>query len=163
VSIFEEYSDLNDETYIEMYDFDDCWTKKNPDKQYETLDVAVALIKFNGNISQCASTLGRPRRSVEGFILRQQSLRELQEDLEATFLDDIEFKYKEVATKGDPIAQKFFLVTKGRNRGYVSRAESTGPNGGPIPLALNSLDVSNLSSSELKALEKALLNTPQEE
>lgn len=163
MGIFEEYPDLNDEEYVKTYDFATCWTKTNPDKPYEMLDVAVALIQFNGNISECAKALGRPRRSVETFVLRQMPLRELQEDVEATFIDGIESRYKEVANKGDPIAQKFFLTTKGKNRGYVSRAEATGPDGGPIPVTVGSLDVSKLSSAELVALEKALTSTMAEE
>ena len=163
MSVFEEYADLNDEEYVKAYDFDTCWTKTNPDKQYEILDVAVGLIRFNGDITETAKVLGRNRRSVEGFILRQSLLRELQEDLEATFIDQIETKYKNVALGGDAVAQKFFLVTKGKNRGYVARAESTGPDGGPIPISVSKLDVSGLSSNELKALEKALMATQTEE
>ena len=131
-SVFEQFPKLLDEEYVATYPFHDCWTVVHPLEPYNVLDVAAAILQGEGNFSVTAKLLNRGRRSVETFILRTLELRELQEDVEESFLDEVEGKYKKLASAGDPGAARFFLTTKAKNRGYVTRVESTGKDGAAI-------------------------------
>lgn len=132
MSIYDQYPKLLEADFVESYTFYDCWTVLNPEGAYNTLDVAVALLQSDGNFSATAKLLQRPRRSVETFVQRTLELRELHEDTEESFLDAVEYSYRATAKGGDPGAQRFFLTTKAKDRGYVTRNESTGKNGNPI-------------------------------
>lgn len=140
MSIYESYPDLLDVPFVQDFDFDNCWTVLNQDKPFSELDVAVALLKAEGNLSAAAKTLCRTRRALETFITRNKMLSDLFEDIEAEFLDDIESRLKSVA-QSDPATMKFFLKTKGKNRGYNERAELSGPDGGPLELEVSPRDV----------------------
>ena len=131
-SVFEQFPKLLDAQYVAEYPFHDCWTVVHPLEPYNVQDVAAAILQGEGNISTVAGLLNRGRRSVETFIMRTLELRELQEDVEESFLDEVEGKYKNLARAGDPGAARFFLTTKAKNRGYVTRVESTGKDGAAI-------------------------------
>lgn len=161
MSLYDKFPDLLDENYVKNYQWDDCWTvsPENAKGSYEELDVAVALITARGNYSTVARILGKSRRSVENFVLRNVDLRDLQEDLEEEFIDEIEFLYRDDARNGDTNARKFFLTTKGRNRGYVTRNEASGPDGKPIEVEMtNVFDISKMTLDEINTIEKLLLS-----
>lgn len=126
MSLMDTNPELRDEAFVSAFDFADCWTTTNHDGAFNVVDVAVALIRAEGVIKTAAAFLGRSRRSVETFVLRTLELRELQEDIEEAFLDDIEIAYRLDARNGDTAARKFFLMTKGRNRGYIVKNETVG-------------------------------------
>lgn len=142
MSIYQKYPDLRDDDFIADYSFDVCWTVANPDSPFHELDVAVALIRAKGNFSAAARYLCRTRRTLETFVTRDTDLSDLFEDIEAEFLDDIESKLKTVA-QSDPATMKFFLKTKGKNRGYNERAELSGPDGGPLELEVSPREILN--------------------
>lgn len=129
MSIFEEYQDLYDPIYIENYSYDRCPTRLDPKGPIFELDVAVALIQFDGNISRVAAALHRTRRTIDTFIARNIKLGDLQEDLKGMFLDEVEDQAKAAAKSGDRGMVKFVLGTQGRDRGYVTRQETTGKKG----------------------------------
>jgi hypothetical protein len=128
----ERYPQLIDELFCEEYDFSQCYTVLHPDGAYDELDVAVAIHKARGNISMAARLLKRSRRSVHNHILRSQLLSDWLEDIENEFLDTVEHGYRLTALSGDDVAARFFLTTKGKERGYVSRNETTGKDGGEL-------------------------------
>ena len=117
-SLWERHPRLMDADWVEAYDLSSCWTKTHPNEAYEELDVAVAILRFLGNLSQVGLALGRSRRSVQGQILQNRELREFLQDVESSFMDEVEMLQKKVALSGDPNAQRFFLMQKGRDRGY---------------------------------------------
>lgn len=128
--LYEKHPELLNEDFVASFDFEDCFTVLNPDVHFDERDVALALIRSHGNLSAASRYLNRSRRSLQGFVARNQQLADLLEDLEETFLDFVEEKYRERALmKGDDSAQRFFLTTKGRNRGYGTRTEITGKDG----------------------------------
>lgn len=137
MSIFDEFLDLNNEEYVENYDLSTCYTVFNGNGEIAVLDVAVAIMQFEGNLSDMARALQKSRRRLETFILNNLSLRELFEDVEEAFLDEIEFKLRNTAKGGDPSAIKFFLSTKGTGRGFTTRSEVGGNDGKPIEVDLN--------------------------
>ena len=132
MSIFDQYPCLLDEGYVENYNLDSCHTAMSPDAHFSTLDVAVALKRASGNISSAAKMLMRSRRSLEGFVLRTIELKDLMEDINEEFLDTVEDLYKKDAILGDGTARRFFLTTKGKDRGFTVRNEVSGKNGDPI-------------------------------
>lgn len=136
MSIYEKYPYLLDVEFLEGYDFDTCWTVENPDSSYAELDVAVALLRSKGNLSAAARYLCRSRRTLETFTTRDKDLSDLLEDIEAEFLDEVESTLR-LAARVDLNTGKFFLKTKGKNRGYSERAELGGINGGPIELEVS--------------------------
>lgn len=131
-TILECFPQILEEGYVENYDFKRCWSRLHPSAPLEERDLAVALVASQGNISGVARLLGRARRSIEQFILRNSSFRILQEDLVEEFLDAVEDSYKNDALRGDGQAKRFFLQTIGKKRGYSTRTETTGADGGPL-------------------------------
>lgn len=135
MDLWEAYPKLLDPAYVEAYDFSDSWTRKNPGGPYEDLDVAVALVRTTGNVSAAARLLGRSRRSLHGFVLRNIHMKDLLEDIEQEFLDYCEQMCRDDAMAEDGEQSRWkFLTTKGKERGYTLRQEQTGANNGPIQI-----------------------------
>lgn len=99
---------------------------------YSDLDVAAALILSKGSLTHAARLLKRSRRSLEGFVARHLLMSQLQEDVAAEFLDEIEMLARMDALGGDANARRYFLSTLGKGRGYSTRVETTGKDGGPV-------------------------------
>lgn len=134
---FDKYPDLNSPEFIEHYDFTTCWTVVNKDAAFSELDVCVALIKFDANYTEMSKVLQRSRRTLETFVARDPMISNLAQDVGEMFLDQIEEKYRGMALAGDGTAAKFFLSTKGKNRGYTTRTEMVGKDDGPIDLTIS--------------------------
>lgn len=154
MSIFDKYPRLLSHDFVEEYDLLDCWTARDRFNSYSDEDVAVAIIRHNGNYSAIARALGRSRSSVVNYIAHETLLRDLREEIVQGIVDDIEEGYMLSALGGDGAARKFFLSTLGKERGYVVRNENTGKDGGPIHLQ-SRLDTSKLSDSALEEMLEA--------
>lgn len=139
MKIYEEYPDLQDHDFIEAFDFSTCYTKTNPDDAFAELDVAAALIKCYGNLTMASRLLGRSRASLSGFVARNNHFRDLQEEINAVFMDTVEYHHMQLALKGDGGTQRFFLTTKGKDRGFTTRQEHTGKGGAPIQMITNEM------------------------
>lgn len=131
MSIEDIYPALRDPEFVESFDFDTCWTANNPGKIGD-LDLCVAILRSRGHLTRVGKYLQRSRRQVDRAISDNLEIFYLAADLEDEFLDDIEDTYREIARGGDPRAIQFFLSTKGKERGYSTRAETTGAGGGPV-------------------------------
>lgn len=140
MDILEQYPDLKRLDFVEFYDFGSCHTAQNPDAPFSEFEVAVALLHTNGNLSRAGHLLNRSRRSLEGFITRNPGLLLLQEDIVATKVDAIEQGQFAKALGGDPLAERFILQTLGKERGFSTRAEVTGKNGGVINVNISGED-----------------------
>lgn len=132
MDIFKKYPSLLKPQFVAEFDFSTCYTVENPEGGISDFDLAIALIRFDANYSEIARLFGRSRREVERAIAADILLFDLAHDVEEAFLDEVESKYRDLARKGDGQAIKFFLSTKAKNRGYTTRSETTGPNGGPL-------------------------------
>jgi hypothetical protein len=154
MSIFDVYPNLLDDEYVSAYPFEKCYTRQDRLNPYADEDVAAALILSDGNLSESAKLLNRSRRSLEQYILKVSFLRDLQDDIEAEFLDTVEGMHRGAALAGDLTTQRFFLSTKGKDRGYVARSEATGKDGGPIHTK-SQVDVSKMSDGALEEMLKA--------
>lgn len=132
MDIFQKYPDLQREDFVERYDLENCHSRKQ--EALSELDVAVAIIRHNGNISAVAKAVGRTRNTVAGFVARTRVLSDLHEDIRESYIDELEEKHMQAALAGDLATQRFFLTTLGANRGYLkpSQVELSGRGGGPI-------------------------------
>lgn len=132
MDIYDNYPDLLCGDFVENFDLDNCHTRKG--EAISELDVAVALLRFSGNVSKTAKAVGRARNVVAGFIARTRYLSDLQDDLRETKIDELEELHMKVAKDGDIATQRFFLTTLGAHRGYLkpTQMELSGRNGGPI-------------------------------
>lgn len=118
MTIFEKYPELLDHEQVASFDFANCWSRVNPDDQIGEFDVAVALVHHRGNLSRVGASLGKTRRRVESFVLKNLMLRDLYEDVHESLLDEVETAAFDLALSGHPATVKFLLVTRGRERGY---------------------------------------------
>lgn len=128
-TIFEKYKDLADHDFVASYSLGDCYTVTNAEGVILDLDVAVALLQYDGNVSEVARVLKRSRRVVDTYISRDLALQELLEDIYDTFVDEVEQKARQITRAGDSGMMKFMLSTIGKKRGYVTRVEATGKDG----------------------------------
>lgn len=127
--MFEKYPDLLNEEYVETYNLEVCHTNTEKDGPILDLDVAVALIRYQGNLTNVARKLARSRRVIETYISREPKLRELAEDLQEQFIDLTEDKLRGLVVAGDPSSVRYVLSTLGKKRGFVTRNEVSGKDG----------------------------------
>ena len=149
MDIREKYLHLDPETY----DFSTSYTRTNPDRGYMEQDVVMALILHRGNFSGAARELGRSRSSLANHVNRNDSMRHLRQELYDEMLDEIEFGALATALAGDPTQQRFFLTTIAKDRGYVTRNETTGKDGEPLG---PTMDTSSLDNETLEKLMDAM-------
>lgn len=154
--LIEVYPQLQNEEAVLTYDFDTCWCKTHPKEAFEELDVAMAILRTRANYGKMAKLLGRARSLVRNHVERNMPLRDLFNDVWEAFLDEIEDKHKDVAMNGDIGTQRFFLVTRGKDRGYVTRSEATGKDGRPLEATIKiTEETSEAVLEELMALRDA--------
>jgi len=109
------------------------------------------LQKTGGLISLAARELGISRQAIHKRIADDDSLREELNEIREVDLDIAEAKLKQSIRKGDAWAVRFYLQTLGRERGYVTRSETTGADGGPVRV-----DLSSVSDADLAKLTAAV-------
>lgn len=129
MDIFETYPQLLEPGFVQSFDFETCYTVQNPDGPISEYDAAIAIMVSRGNFAQMGRMLRRSRRVMEGFVTRHEALSELAQDIAEEDLDDIEAMIKSTAKIGDVGAGRFILTTLGKQRGFTTRTEVTGPNG----------------------------------
>lgn len=149
MDIYSKFPDLLDPDIIEEFDFSDCWTKTHPDDAIGELDVAMALSVTRGNLSGAARLLGRSRRQVETFVLRNLLLRDFYEDIDSANVDNVESVLLGLALGGHAGSCQYIMKTKGKGRGYVEAA--------PIgPGATRELDEMTLEELMAEARERGI-------
>lgn len=120
--IYEDYPDLSDPTWVELYNLSTCHTSMDPFGAIAELDVAVALLHTEGNLARTAKLLRRSRTQVRDFVARHAKLSELYEEIDESFLDEVEDMQKMAVKAGDVQTGRFILSTKGADRGYSAKA-----------------------------------------
>lgn len=90
---------------------------------YTEAQMLLALTKSEGFITTAAGHLKCSAKTVERYVRRYPSLRQLIDQLKEKHLDQIENVLLNRARKGDPWAVIFFLKTRGRLRGYTEKYE----------------------------------------
>ncbi len=123
--IYDKFPDLLNPEFAARFDFEGCWTRLHPEGPIGELDAAVALLVTRAHFGRAAKMLGRSRRALEGFVLRNLSLRDLYEDIREEFLDDVAHSLGDIALKGHAGACQFILQNLGRDRGFMAPATTT--------------------------------------
>ena len=136
----------------EDYDFENCPTRQDRYSPYHKPDVAAAIYKTEGNYTKMALLLGRRRGAIRDYILSNPELFEMMKEVRESVLDEIEDNVINQARRGDAQQARFILQTIGKDRGYTTRAESTGADGGPIDLRAARIDPNKLDDDTIKKL-----------
>lgn len=110
--------------------------------------------KHDGFLTYVAKELGVSYQTIWNYVQRFPKIKAALQDLKERNLDIAETKLLEKINQGSSTDIQFFLRTQGMSRGYVTRTELTGADGGKIE---TSIDITqNIPSSEvarLKAVE----------
>ena len=114
--------------------------------------VTAALQNAAGIKSAAAHMLGVHRVTLYRFISENPELERVAQECDEQTLDLAESKMITAIKNDDFQMIRFYLERKGRHRGYGHKQEISGPNGGPIPVDMPTIDVSKLSLDERKAL-----------
>lgn len=120
---------------VEAYDFQTCRTAIDPIGPIYEIDVYAALKVTSGNLGKAATLLNRARDSLQRWLKHNVELYRVVVDAEETALDTAEELVRNQALAGDPAQLRFLLQTKGKNRGYSTRQETTGKNGAELDFA----------------------------
>ncbi len=77
------------------------------------------IIKYSGNLSRAADSIGSSRGAVRGFIDRHPELQQILKDCRERQIDELEESVFERAVDStDTTLQMFVLKTQGRHRGW---------------------------------------------
>lgn len=127
-------------------------------------EIAKALRKNGGICAAAAEALSASkeddrtitRQAIEYRVKKNPELKAAAEDAREIITDLAESKLVNSINKGDAWAVRFWLTTKGKDRGYTTRQEQTGKNGGAIEtMQLDPERLKGMTDDELDALEKA--------
>tara|TARA_A100001391_G_scaffold190898_1_gene163888 strand:+ start:155 stop:640 length:486 start_codon:yes stop_codon:yes gene_type:complete len=124
--------------------------------------IAKALEKTGGNMAAAAQSLNVTRQAVSKRVNSNPELKAVCAEARETLVDLAESKLVGAVKKGSAWAVRLVLTTTGRGRGYVTRQEATGADGGP-QRHVHSLDVEQIDAmlreandEELAVLERLL-------
>jgi len=74
------------------------------------------------------------RQGVYNWLARHPELEEVRKEAEDSLLDIAEGHVHTFVVNGDAKMIRWFLDRKGKDRGYTTRVESTGADGGPVSI-----------------------------
>lgn len=135
----------------EEYDFWNCQTRLDRTGPYNKVDVAAAILLTNGTFSKMAPLLGRHRSRIRDYVLARPDVKEIYDNVREGMIDQLELDTFESALAGDPTDRRFLLTTLGKNRGYSTRSETTGPEGGPMQV-VDPTKLKETSTTDIKSM-----------
>lgn len=119
------------------YDFAHCKTRLEHTGPYFMPDVIAAIRATGGNFLHMSVLLGRRRTSVRDFVYANIEAKDAWDEEQESFTDRVEQVAQELAVKErDPATVRFWLSTKGKDRGYTPKVEHTGEDGKPLLFAV---------------------------
>ena len=120
-------------------------------KKLTSEKVGEKLRELSGNMAAVARSFGVSRQSVFAFIKARPSLQAIVVECRETLLDNCESILHRAILSGAPWAVRLFLLTIGKNRGYVQRTEVSGREGGPVKHVVETVVRSRAEAKELLA------------
>lgn len=128
--------------------------KSTLDRKYENYKKAITA--SGGFITVAAKSLGVTHQAVSLYIKSHPELQELIQSIEESYLDFAEGQLITLIKEKDRAAIFFYLKCKGKERGYIERAEwELKTPGDPVKVMLDDVGKRIESNPELKAkLEK---------
>jgi hypothetical protein len=112
---------------------DEAHRRRYIHEKFRPEQIAWALRKTKGGIAAASKVLGCARNTVLRYLDAYPELRETAQDEVELALDLAEQSLFVDAASGDPDARRFLLLTRGRDRGYILRRETTGATGHGLP------------------------------
>lgn len=94
--------------------------------------VEKALRAHSGIILKAAEACGVHRHTMRKFIDEHPELEEVRKEADEELLDVGEAHIVNAVTTGDLKTIRWHLERKGKDRGYTTRGELTGADGGPL-------------------------------
>lgn len=101
-------------------------------EKFSPKQIAEALRRTRGTLAAAARMLRTTPNTLRRYLALYPDLKQVADDEIELALDVCEQGLIHDAVHGDPDARRFFLLTRGRARGYIIRREVTGANGAPI-------------------------------
>lgn len=93
-----------------------------------------AIPGTGGIVSLIAKKVGCTWHTARKYIDRYATVQQAWRDECEAVLDLAETQAIGAIRKGDPQMVRWYLATKGKQRGYTERQETSGPDGGPVVL-----------------------------
>lgn len=119
---------------------------------YTQEQMAEAIAKAGGVLTDAATLLGCSRQTVSGYVRRYPHLQQVVYDSKDEMLDIAESQLLAKLKSGNMAAIIFTLKCQGKHRGWVEKGESVPP---PTPLPVGA-NLDNLSDSQLEQLDGLL-------
>jgi len=94
--------------------------------------VEKALLEHNGILTKAAEALQCSRTALYKFIDNNPELEDIRAEATERLLDVAEGHLASAVNGGDMKTIRWYLERQGKNRGYTTRTEQTGADGGPI-------------------------------
>lgn len=95
-------------------------------------NVEAALREGHGIILYAANLLKTSRQRLYRFIAEHPELEEVRREAEVELVDVAEQHLRRNLVRGDMKTIRWYLDRKGKDRGYTTRVEQTGADGGPL-------------------------------
>ena len=95
----------------------------NANGKYNAAMMIDAIREAEGNLSHAARILGCSRTTVHKYVNNFVTVREVYEEENDKFIDEVEEQLKKACRRGSIPAIVFALKTKGKHRGYIERQE----------------------------------------
>jgi hypothetical protein len=114
--------------------------KRRSYKRLTQVEIEKALRECRGMVYVAAERIGCSPNNIKARIEKSPALQEVLAQSKGYLVDTAELKLAQAVQAGDLGAIKFYLQTQARDRGYVSRTEVTGLDGGPIQSEVTNAD-----------------------
>lgn len=113
-------------------------------------------IRASGGIKTIAAhMLNISRSTLYRHLAKHPRLADVCDEVESELCDLAEAEIIKAIRAGDMPTVRWYLETKGRDRGYSRRVENTGPNGGAMQVVKKTPDLSDYSEEELEIMLRA--------
>ena len=96
--------------------------------------VKEALILHNGIVLYAAKACGVARYTLYKFMDAHPDLKEIRANATEELIDIAENRVLEAIEKGELKTVRWYLERLGKDRGYVTRSETTGKDGAPLEI-----------------------------
>jgi hypothetical protein len=110
--------------------------KKQPYRKYTQEQVIEALEQSKGLIAPAARALGCSRDTIRTYLEEYTAVAQAKLDQREAVTDMAENALYAAILRGEAWAICFYLKCMAKDRGYVERAEISGPGGKPISIKL---------------------------
>jgi uncharacterized protein YdbL (DUF1318 family) len=105
-------------------------------RKYTQKQVIDALEQSRGMLSHAARRLGCSRTTLNAYIEEYKEIAQAKKDAHEEVNDVTELKLFDAIQRGEAWAICFRLKTQAKDRGYIEKAEISGPGGRPVCIKL---------------------------